>query len=303
VRLFDRKFGAGFLDEVPTTPGVYRFHDAAGVLFYVGRAGNLRRRLGQYRLLGRRKKERKRRALVKAAARISWEVCESPLAAALAEIRLIQTLRPPQNVASAFPFLYPYVGVATEGGETYFCLTTAPEAFPAFTFHGAFRSREVTGEAFFRLMDLLRYVGHPVPRHRCRRLGVARHSYVRGFRRLPADSGAAWSALLDGTSREALEALALRLVDHAGARARRKETHRALRAIARFFRHEAGTLARARSATGYTSYPVPQQERDLLFTRYRVLALGDMACKDGKRLDASEAKAQYPLGAESAPHP
>jgi GIY-YIG catalytic domain-containing protein len=273
VRLFDRKFGAGFLDEVPAAPGVYRFHDADGVLFYVGKAANLRRRLGQYRLSGRRKKERKRRALVKVAARITWEVCESPLAAALTEIRLIQTLRPPQNVASAFPFLYPYVGVATDGGETYFCLTTTPEAFPAFTFHGAFRSREVTGEAFFRLMDLLRYVGHPVPRHRCRRLGAARHSHVRGFRRLAAGSAEAWSALLRGTSREVLEALALRLVDHAGARARREETHRALRAVGRFFRHEARALARVRTATGYAPYPVPQHERDLLFARYRVEAL------------------------------
>jgi excinuclease ABC subunit C len=58
VRLFDRKFGAGFLDEVPAAPGVYRFHDADGALFYVGKAANLRRRLGQYRLTGRRKKER-----------------------------------------------------------------------------------------------------------------------------------------------------------------------------------------------------------------------------------------------------
>ena len=38
MRLFDRKFGARFLDEVPAAPGVYRFHDAAGTLFYVGRA-------------------------------------------------------------------------------------------------------------------------------------------------------------------------------------------------------------------------------------------------------------------------
>jgi GIY-YIG catalytic domain len=269
VRPFDRKFGADFLDGVPAAPGVYRFHDAAGTLFYVGRAANLRRRLAQYRLTGRRKKERKRRALVKAAARITWEVCESPLAAALAEIRLIQSLRPPQNVASAFPFLYPYVGLATEGGETYFCLTTRPEAFPAFAFHGAFRSRDLTGEAFFSLMRLLRYVGHPVPRHRCRRLGVAAYSHVRGFRRLPSGSAEGWAALLGGGSREALESLALRLLEHADARARRAETHRALRAVGRFFRHEAAALARARAATGYGPYPVPQPERDLLFARYR----------------------------------
>jgi hypothetical protein len=96
---------------------------------------------------------------------------------------------------------------------------------------------------------------------------------VRGFRRLPADSAAAWSALLRGASREVLEALALRLVDHAGARARREETHRALRAVGRFVRHEAHALARVRTATGYAPYPVPQHERDLLFARYRVGAL------------------------------
>jgi len=234
---------------------------------------NLRRRLAQYRLAGRRKKERKRRTLVRAAARITWEVCGSPLAAALAEIRLIQTLRPPRNVASAYPFLYPFVGLHVEGDETYFCLTTTPEAFPAIAFHGAFRSREITREAFYRLVELLRYVGHPVPRHRCRRLGAARHSVVRGFRRLPAGSAAAWAGLLRGESRAALEALALRLVDHAGARARRGEIHEALRSIARFFDEEACALARVRTATGFAAYPVPQLARDLLFTQTRLQPL------------------------------
>ncbi len=273
MRAFDRTFGADFLAGVPTAPGVYRFHDAAGGLLYVGKAANLRRRLAQYRLAGRRKKERKRRTLVRATARITWEVCRSPLAAALAEIRLIQTLRPPRNVASAYPFLYPFVGLHVEGDETYFCLTTTPEAFPAIAFHGAFRSREITREAFYRLVELLRYVGHPVPRHRCRRLGAARHSVVRGFRRLPAGSAAAWAGLLRGESRAALEALALRLVDHAGARARRGEIHEALRSIARFFDEEACALARVRTATGFAAYPVPQLARDLLFTQTRLQPL------------------------------
>ena len=273
MRAFDRTFGADFLAGVPTAPGVYRFHDAAGGLLYVGKAANLRRRLAQYRLAGRRKKERKRRTLVRATARITWEVCGSPLAAALAEIRLIQTLRPPRNVASAYPFLYPFVGLHVEGDETYFCLTTSPEAFPAIAFHGAFRSREITREAFYRLVELLRYVGHPVPRHRCRRLGAARHSVVRGFRRLPAGSAAAWAGLLRGESRAALETLALRLVDHAGARARRGEIHEALRSIARFFDEEACALARVRTATGFAAYPVPQLARDLLFTQTRLQPL------------------------------
>jgi len=269
VRLFDQKFGREFLAGVPAEPGVYRFFDAADVLLYVGKATSLRRRIGQYRIAGRKKKERKRRALVKAAARISWEVCDSPLTAALTEIRLIQTLRPRKNVASAFPFLYPFVGSCLDDRETYFCLTTSPESFPAFAFHGAFRSRDVTREAFFSLMRLLTLVGHPVPRHRCRRLGRAPHSYVVGFRRLPADATASWGRLLEGISRDALESLLLRLTEHAGARARSAEIQEDLEAVAHFFDAEATELARARAATGYAAYPVPQRERDLLFTRYR----------------------------------
>src|SRR5262249_25201121 len=220
------------------------------------------------RTAGRKKKERKRRALVRAAARIEWEATESALAAALAEIRLIQTLRPPKNVASAFPFLYPFIGVHAADRETYFCLTTSPGAFPAFDWHGAFRSREVTGEAFFALMRLLRFIGHPVPRHRCRRLGRAPHSYVVGFRRLPDDATNLWTRLVRAASREPRESLVLLLIEHAGARARHAEVQEDLRAIARFFESEACELARARLATGYERYPVPQRERDLVFTRY-----------------------------------
>ena len=282
--LFDRKFGAGFLAGVPTEPGVYRFYDEAGTLLYVGKAGNLRRRLAQYRTAGRRKKERKRRALVKAAVRIAWEVCESGLDAALTEIRLIQALRPPRNVTSAFSFLYPFVGIRVEGAETYFCLTTSPTAFPAFELHGAFRSREVTGEAFFSLTRLLHFVGHPVPRHRHRRFAAPRRSHVLGFRRLPAGMVAGWRRLLRGESRDALESLTLELIEHASARARAAEIREHLLAIDRFFEEEASALARVVSATGHQGYPVSQQERDLLFTTWReASALAEISAKRGDR--------------------
>lgn len=287
MRLFDQRFGVDFLAGVPTAPGVYRFLDEAGALLYVGKARSLRRRLAQYRTAGRKKNERKRRALVKAAATITWEVCASDLAASLTEIRLIQTLRPRRNVASAFPFLYPYIGIRVDGRETFFCLTTGPEAFPSFELHGAFRSRDATGEAFHALARLLRFVGHPIPRARQRIIGetayssaaaavyssaaAAVYSTVIGFRRLPVEASTGWSALLRGASREALESLALELLEHPGATARRAEIQEDLAAVALFFESEALALARARTATGYSRYPVPQGDRDLLFAEARAL--------------------------------
>jgi excinuclease ABC subunit C len=269
VRAFDRKFGADFLSRVPTAPGVYRFYDAFDSVLYIGKARDLRRRLAQYRTTRRTKRDRKRRALVKSAARIAWDVCATELDAELTELRLIQSLRPRENVAGAFSFLYPFVGIRVDGRETHFCLTTSPSALPGFEFHGAFRSREVTKEAFFALMRLLRFIGHAGPRTRRERSRTARHSHVVRFRRLPAHWGASWSRFLRGVSREALEDLCLRLLEHAGARARGAEVQEDLRAIARFFDEEVSRLAAAIAATGHASYPVLQEDRDALFLLYR----------------------------------
>jgi excinuclease ABC subunit C len=269
VRIFDRKFGADFLAGVPRAPGVYRMYDAAGGLLYVGKARSLRDRLAQYRTARRTRKDRKRRALVRGAQRIEWQACASDLEASLTEIELIQALRPTRNVAGAFPFLYPFIGIQVDGATTRFCLTTSPEAFTGFELHGAFRSRAVTREAFFALMRLLRFVGHPKARRPRDRLSVPRHSHLCAFRRLPPEWPAQWNALLRGASQVALEQLSLRLLEYDGACARSAAIHADLGAVKQFFDDEASTLARAITATGYVGYPVPQRDRDALFLRYR----------------------------------
>jgi excinuclease ABC subunit C len=271
IPAFDEKFGADFLAGVPSGPGVYHLYDAAGVLLYVGKARNLRRRLGQYRTTRRIKAHRKRRNLVRAAARIEWQVCRSELDALLTEIRHIQALAPLKNVAGAFPFLYPFVGVRTEGGDVRFCLTTTPEAFATFDLHGAFRSRVRTREAFFALMRLLRFVGHAAPRRRIDRVATPRYSHVYTFRRLPTGSAETWAALLRGSSRQALTDLSLRLLEHPGARARSAEVEKDLRSVARLFDDEAVPLAAAIAATGHIGYPVAQRDRDTLFLRFAAL--------------------------------
>jgi excinuclease UvrABC nuclease subunit len=178
LKAFDRKFGPAFFDNVPTEPGVYRVYSTDEKLIYVGKAKNLRRRLGQYRNARRRKKHLKMRSIVRDAARIEFDTCASELDACLLENRLIQSYRPKWNVAGAFHFMYPMIGTKVERGEIYFACTTSPAKFSDFELHGAFRSRHVTREAFFALMELLAYIGHPVARQKLqtrplfKRLGI-----------------------------------------------------------------------------------------------------------------------------------
>src|SRR5262245_7935664 len=162
VTNFDRKFGTKFLESVPGSPGVYLVYDQQDELIYVGKAKNLKRRLSQYRNTARRKKHRRMREIVKAAARIETQGAETDFDACLAEMLLIQKHRPQWNIVGAYSFLYPMIGIRSADGNIDFCLTTTPEIvlneLPGFEFHGAFRSRRITGNAFFALMRLLRFV-------------------------------------------------------------------------------------------------------------------------------------------------
>ncbi len=262
---FDRKFGPEFIAALPPSPGVYRVFDEAGALIYVGKAKNLRRRLSQYRNAKRIKAHRKMREIVSRAARIETENCATELDACLLEARLIQEHRPRWNVAGAFYFLYPLIGMRWEGGAVEFVYTTLPDSLSGYELHGAFRSREIAGEAFFSLMKLLRYVGHESPRPRER----PKRTYVFRFRQLPPEWARQWARFFRGESRDALEALLLALVENAAARRKAGEVQDQLDTLKRFFKHEARRLRIVRERAGHTGYPVTQRERDLLFLAAR----------------------------------
>jgi excinuclease ABC subunit C len=271
VSSFDRKFGAEFLKSLPGSPGVYLVYDEAGALIYVGKAINLKRRLSQYRNALRRKKYRRMREIVKEAVRIEVRSAETHLDACLTETILIQKHRPRWNIVGAYSFLYPLIGIRSANGNLDFCMTTTPEAVlkecPGFEFHGAFRSRRITGDAFFALMRLLRFVGHVNPSSRRKR--IPRHSYIVSFRRLPPNWAVGWAAFYKGESALAMEELILNLVENAGARRSQSTVQEHLDELKRFWRHEALTLARVRKATGFGGWPVPQYQRDLVFLSYR----------------------------------
>jgi hypothetical protein len=277
VKAFDRKFGADFFASLPAEPGIYRMLSEAGEIIYVGKAKNLRRRLGQYRNAKRRKKHRKMRSIVADAATIHFEVCASELEAELLESRLIRELRPRWNVAGAFYFLYPMIGIRADAERVLLCYTTQPAAFEGFEFHGAYRSRGIVGDAFFSLTRLLPYLLHPIPPSqllgRDWRKRRPKYSYLFGFRAgLENPFGAdAWTRFFSGRDHAAIEELALALLDHAAARAKAEEVQEDLRTLQRFWRHEAQPLARAIARSSHPCYPVPQAERDDVFLRSRHL--------------------------------
>jgi excinuclease ABC subunit C len=272
VRDFDRKFGAEFMESLPGSPGVYLVYDHESELIYVGKAINLKRRLSQYRNTVRRKKHRRMRGIVKEAARIEIQCAETHLDACLKETLLIQQHRPRWNIVGAYSFLYPMIGIRTTDGNIEFCLTTLPEAVlkecPGFEFHGAFRSRRITGDAFFALMRLLKFVGHVNPSNRRNRI-IPKHSYLFSFRRLPSKWADAWASFYKGESALAMEELILNLVENSAARRKPSEVQEHLDELKRFWRHEVLALAKARKATGCGEWPVSQLQRDLVFLTYR----------------------------------
>jgi len=268
---FDRKFGLEFLESVPNSPGVYLVYDQQGALIYVGKAINLKHRLSQYRNTTRRKKHRRMRGIVKEADRIEIQCAENHLAACLAETTLIQIHRPRWNIVGAYSFLYPLIGIRSENNNVDFCMTTMPAALlnecPGFQFHGAFRSRRITGDAFFALMRLLRFVGHINPSRRTK--AFPKYSYIFSFRKLPSKWAELWASFYKGEHALAMEELVLNLVENTGARSKSSQVQQHLDELTRFWKHEVVTLAKVRRATGFDEWPVPQYQRDLIFLSYR----------------------------------
>jgi excinuclease UvrABC nuclease subunit len=80
---------------LPTAPGVYRFRDDAGRVLYVGRAGDLRRRVGSY--WGDLRDRRHLRRMMPRVAAIEALVCDSAHEAAWAERNLLERSLPPWN--------------------------------------------------------------------------------------------------------------------------------------------------------------------------------------------------------------
>jgi excinuclease ABC subunit C len=113
--------GKAFVRNLTTSAGVYRYFDAAGELLYVGKAANLKKRVGNYFLKPRM--EPRIGAMVAQIAHAEVTLTRTAGEALLLESQLIKSLKPRYNIMLRDDKSYPYIYLS------------AREDYPRLAFH------------------------------------------------------------------------------------------------------------------------------------------------------------------------
>ena len=101
-----------FLKSLTTRPGIYQMYDGEGALLYVGKAKNLKNRVGSYfRASGLTDKTM---SLVSRIQDIQVTVTTTEVDALLLEHNLIKTQQPPYNILLRDDKSYPYIFLSSE---------------------------------------------------------------------------------------------------------------------------------------------------------------------------------------------
>jgi excinuclease ABC subunit C len=98
---------------IPLKPGVYLFRDGNGRVLYVGKAINLRHRLGSY-FASEHRHEPRIALMLRRARSVEYILTVGETAALILENNLIKTHRPPFNVIMRDDKTYPYVRITNE---------------------------------------------------------------------------------------------------------------------------------------------------------------------------------------------
>ncbi|MFK7999690.1 MAG: nucleotide excision repair endonuclease [Polyangiales bacterium] len=270
MKRFDRKFGENFVSELPTQPAVYLYKDEAGEVIYVGKAKNVRRRLGNYRNASRKRVHRKMREIVKAASTLEVRLQPSEEEALVVEGRLIRRLKPTFNVAGKYSFLYPAIGLVRTTTDTRLCFATDTEAWSghSFEWYGTFSSRPRAKEAFDVLIETLALVGHLEKTSSLGPLPDVVGSRIAGVRRLAKPVFVALELYLAGRSPRLLSLLAVALLEKPRARREASWVQALLRHLRDFYEGDLAPLRAALERSGDEGSFVPQDERDTLFIRH-----------------------------------
>ena len=102
----------GIVSNLPESPGIYQYLNAEGIIIYVGKAKNLKRRVTSY--FNREHPNAKTRLLVKKIADIRYIVVKTEEDALLLENNLIKKYKPRYNVLLKDDKTYPSVCISNE---------------------------------------------------------------------------------------------------------------------------------------------------------------------------------------------
>ncbi|MBP7464232.1 MAG: GIY-YIG nuclease family protein, partial [Bacteroidales bacterium] len=100
------------VEALPSNPGIYKFFNSEGVIIYIGKAKNLKKRVSSY--FTKNHENNKTRVLVKKIFRIEHMVVASESDALLLENNLIKQWQPRYNVLLKDDKTYPWICVTRE---------------------------------------------------------------------------------------------------------------------------------------------------------------------------------------------
>ncbi|MGH8278178.1 MAG: excinuclease ABC subunit UvrC [Gammaproteobacteria bacterium] len=144
---------ARFLQSVTQAPGVYRMLDAQGAILYVGKAGNLKKRLSNY--FRRSGQPPKTSAMLTHLAGIEVSVTHTETEALLLENNLIKQYRPRYNVVLRDDKSYPYIRIETGKEFPRLSVYRGPQR-PGSRYFGPYPSAHAARETVVLLQKLFR---------------------------------------------------------------------------------------------------------------------------------------------------
>ena len=124
------------LQVLPTSPGIYKFLDSEGVIIYIGKAKNIKKRVASY--FSKNSKNFKTKTLVKSIQSIEHVVVDSEKDALLLENNLIKSHQPKYNVLLKDDKTYPWIVVTNEPFPRIF--STRKKVLDGSTYYGPYTS-------------------------------------------------------------------------------------------------------------------------------------------------------------------
>ncbi|HZO22353.1 MAG TPA: excinuclease ABC subunit UvrC [Steroidobacteraceae bacterium] len=142
-----------FVGSLPRRPGVYRMYNAAHEILYIGKARNLRDRVGTY--FAASNVNPKIQALVQQIAAIEVTVSNSETEALLLEYNLIKAHKPRFNVVLRDDKSFPYIQVSTDHEFPRLAFYRGPRSAPG-RYMGPFPSAGAVKDTLRELQKLFR---------------------------------------------------------------------------------------------------------------------------------------------------